>query len=125
MIKVWQRPLFAATYQPVNALGSPGRDAVTIRCCATTFKTLAPEHVVLIKKNVCSLLEPRLIADGFRVLNAGRAIYFPSHGRQGDFHRQFAEITLAARIGRAYTDLAGRGDEHVLDLVCPLAAKCP
>ena len=36
------------------------------------------------------LLEPRLKADGFNVLNKGVAIYFPSTGGQTKFHEQFA-----------------------------------
>jgi hypothetical protein len=64
------------------------------------LRTLAPEHVVLIKANVSAPLEPRLMADGFHVLNAGRSIYFPSHGRQGDFQRQFAEVAAAALVGK-------------------------
>jgi hypothetical protein len=64
------------------------------------LRTLAPEHVVLIKANVSAPLEPRLMADGFRALNAGRSIYFPSHGRQGDFQRQFAEVAAAALVGK-------------------------
>jgi hypothetical protein len=90
--------LVDATYQPVNALDQLGRNAVIVRdysLLGADLKALAPERVVLIKKNVCMLLEPRLVADGFHVLNAGRVIYFPSHGRQGDFQRQFAEIVLA------------------------------
>jgi len=32
------------------------------------------------------------IEDGFSVLNGGRAIYFPSHGRQTDFKNQFSAV---------------------------------
>jgi hypothetical protein len=46
--------------------------------------------VVLIKANVCRLLAPRLLADGFTVLNQGIDIYFPSHGNQPKFHQQFS-----------------------------------
>src|SRR6516164_7187501 len=53
--------------------------------------------LILIKGNVCRLLEPRLKEDGFNVLNAGRVIYFPSHGRQKDFHRQFAAVLESLR----------------------------
>ena len=91
--------LVDATYEPVNALSASGRDAVIVRdypLLHDDLKALAPERVVLIKKNVCVLLEPRLMAAGFRVLNAGRAVYFPSHGQQGHFHRQFAEIALVS-----------------------------
>ena len=57
--------------------------------------TLIPDRraaVVLIKANVRRVLEPKLVADGFRVLNNGRSIYFPSHGNQNRFHGQFAEV---------------------------------
>jgi hypothetical protein len=90
--------LVDATYQPVNALDASGRNAVILRdypLLRDDLNALSPERVVLIKKNVCMLLEPKLLADGFHVLNAGRAIYFPSHGRQRDFEYQFAKIALA------------------------------
>ena len=90
--------LVDATYQPVNTLGASRRNAVITRdypLLRNDLKRLVPERVILIKKNVCVLLEPRLLADGFCVLNAGRVIYFPSHGRQRDFERQFAEIVVA------------------------------
>ena len=53
--------------------------------------------LILIKENVCRLLEARLREDGFNVLNAGRVIYVPSHGRQNDFHRQFAAVLESLR----------------------------
>lgn len=43
--------------------------------------------LLLVKTNVCVLLEPRLVADGFYVINNGKRIPFPSHGWQGTFHR--------------------------------------
>ena len=42
--------------------------------------------IVLIKANVCRLLEPWLNEDGFNVLNRGSPVYFPSNGSQGEFH---------------------------------------
>jgi len=48
--------------------------------------------IVLIKANVCRLLEPMLKQDGFNVLNKGSAVYFPSNGRQPEFHTQFGAI---------------------------------
>ena len=51
-----------------------------------------PAPLILIKENVCRLLEARLREDGF-----GRVIYFPSHGRQKDFHRQFAAVLESLR----------------------------
>jgi len=53
--------------------------------------------LILIKENVCRLLEARLRQDGFNVLNAGRVVYFLSHGRQNDFHRQFAAVLESLR----------------------------
>jgi len=48
--------------------------------------------IILMKANVCLLLECRLTEDGFNVRNNGRVVYFPSTGRQKDFQRQFSEI---------------------------------
>jgi hypothetical protein len=48
--------------------------------------------LVLIKANVCRILEPKLTDDGFNVLNGGRITYFPSTGRQKEFQRQFSAI---------------------------------
>ena len=61
---------------------------------------LSPDRsvpLILIKENVCRLLEARLREDGFNVLNVGRVIYVPSHGRQNDFHRQFAAVLKSLR----------------------------
>lgn len=41
--------------------------------------------ILLIKVNVCRLLEPLLVQDDFRVLNQARRIPFPSSGNQGRF----------------------------------------
>jgi hypothetical protein len=54
--------------------------------------------LVLIKANVCRLLEPRLKKDGFRVLNKDRIIPFPSTGHQLDFDQQFREIVNAPQL---------------------------
>jgi hypothetical protein len=48
--------------------------------------------LVLIKATVCRILEPLLSKDGFRVLNRGGAIYFPSHGQQTKFKNQFGAV---------------------------------
>jgi hypothetical protein len=53
--------------------------------------------LILIKTNVCRILEPKLTDDGFNVLNRGWVIYFPGSGRQGDFHQQFSAV--AGRVG--------------------------
>ena len=48
--------------------------------------------LILVKKNVCELLEPRLTRDGYRVANRGRVVYFPSSGQQGKFREQIRPI---------------------------------
>jgi hypothetical protein len=91
--------LVDSTYQPVNGMDERRKTATIVgdySLLRDDLRSLAPEYIVLIKANVCSLLEPRLKADGFSALNAGRKIHFPSHGRQGDFHRQFADVAAPA-----------------------------
>jgi len=41
---------------------------------------------------VCELLEDRLVAKGFTVLNRGVRIPFPGSGQQGRFQREFAAV---------------------------------
>lgn len=86
-----------ATYEPVNVAGK-SRDRVIARDYDLLRKDLArmlPDRsvpIILIKANVCRLLDRRLRNDGFNVLNCGRVVHFPSTGRQRDFHRQFSAI---------------------------------
>jgi len=90
--------LVDATYEQVNKLSNAARDSVVVRDYPLLRDDLlgllrdqsAP--LILLKANVCRLLEPKLKEDGFNVLNNGGPIYFPSHGRQPDFHRQFRAI---------------------------------
>ena len=88
--------LVDATYQPVNLLSARERDAVIeadYPLLRDDLLSLLGEQrdtpVTVIKANVCRLVEPRLARDGFTVLNKGSVVYFPSHGQQGRFHRQF------------------------------------
>jgi hypothetical protein len=89
--------LVDATYEPVN-VGEKNRNAVIVRdypLLRDDLSEMLPDRsppVVLLKANVCRLLEHMLRGDGFNVLNKGRVVYFPSTGRQPDFHRQFTEI---------------------------------
>jgi hypothetical protein len=90
--------LLDATYEPVNELDDRSADRVIIRdyhllrddLAALLSDRSAP--IILMKANVCRLLEPKLAEDGFNVLNHGRAVYFPNNGRQPDFKRQFSAI---------------------------------
>jgi hypothetical protein len=102
--------LVDSTYEPVNALDKdePGRDLVIAQAypelCGDLKQLLATRWrevpLVLIKANVCKLLDPKLKEDGFNVLNTGRKVYFPSTGNQGHFDSQFRE-RFAARGFRA------------------------
>jgi hypothetical protein len=96
--------LVDATYQPVDKLGknaSHDRDEVITRdypLLLDDLVSLTPNRsipVVLIKANVCRILEPLLSKDGFHVLNGGKAIYFPSSGRQTDFKNQFGAVVTS------------------------------
>jgi len=91
--------LVDATYTQVDKLAKDAprdRDQVIVRdypLLLEDLSSLSPDRsvpVVLIKANVCRILEPLLIGDGFQVLNNGNAIYFPSHGNQTKFKSQFA-----------------------------------
>jgi hypothetical protein len=93
--------LVDATYQPVDKLdkgASQDRDAVIASdypLLLDDLASLTPDQsvpVVLIKANVCRILEPLLSKDGFTVLNGGKAIYFPSNGQQTNFRNQFRAV---------------------------------
>jgi hypothetical protein len=71
------------TYQPINK--DAKRDAVIVRdypLLRDDLAALLPDRavpLVLLKANVCRLLEPLLKRDGFNVINNSGV---PSHGRQ-------------------------------------------
>jgi hypothetical protein len=96
--------LVDATYEPVNQLTGSSRDRVIERdypLLCDDLATLISDRsipLVLIKKNVCKELEPKLVHDGFKVLNLGKGVPFPSTGRQKEFHQQFGAILASAGI---------------------------
>ena len=79
--------LVDATYEQVNKYDEPDADLVIVRdypqLCGDLKQLLATRWnevpLVLIKVNVCKLLEPKLKEDGFNVLNKGRRVYFSHH----------------------------------------------
>ncbi|BAQ16625.1 hypothetical protein GL4_1167 [Methyloceanibacter caenitepidi] len=93
-----------ATYEPVDKMSNTRRDAVIIRdypLLRDDLMNLAPDRsvpVILIKANICRLLEPMLSADGFNVVNRGGSIPFPSHGWQRVFGHKFAATLKAAEV---------------------------
>jgi hypothetical protein len=96
--------LVDATYQPVDKLGKSKKERTIVndypllRADLTSLLADPSVPLILIKANICRLLEPKLKADGFRVLNQGRIVYFPAFGKQNVFHRQFSEIARAASV---------------------------
>ncbi|WP_396604570.1 hypothetical protein ACFLEY_07205 [Bradyrhizobium sp. YCK136] len=87
--------LVDATYEQVDK--REGRDETILRdfpLLCDDLVRLSPDKTVpliLIKVNVCRLLGPKLLTEGFKVANQGREIYFPSHGNQPKFHQQFSD----------------------------------
>jgi hypothetical protein len=97
--------LVDATYEPVDGPTDTKRDQVILRdypLLRADLTAMLPGQsvpIILVKANVCRLLEPRLREDGFNVLNAGAEVYFPSSGQQNKFREQFGAIlkSLAVR----------------------------
>ncbi len=82
-------PLFSALMQQID---------VKLR---DDLKSLNPDQsaaIVLIKMNVCRLLEDRLSRDGFEVINRGQEIPFPSSGQQAKFRAKFSEVVRRAGL---------------------------
>jgi hypothetical protein len=89
--------LFDATYTPVNRSKGNARDAIILG----DFPLLVAElreyaghqtGIVLVKANVCGLLEPKLRDLGFNVLNQGMLIPFPSSGQQSKFRSAIQKV---------------------------------
>jgi hypothetical protein len=91
--------LVDATYEPVNTsdISSRERDAIIQRdypLLKADLKNLLFDHstpIILLKANVCRLLESKLLKDGFNVLNE-RPLPFPSTGHQIKFREQFRAL---------------------------------
>jgi hypothetical protein len=82
--------LVDATYRPVNSMSNDERDAVILedlpRLMRDVRECAKPNTgLVLVKMNVCDLLEERLANAGFNLLNRGVRIPFPSNGQQHKF----------------------------------------
>ena len=84
--------LLDATYLPVNkGLSTQERDNAILAGYSRLTQeivALSPAKTTplfLIKTNVCRLLEPKLLRDGFIVKNNGVVVPFPSSGQQGKF----------------------------------------
>jgi hypothetical protein len=96
--------LIDATYEPVDELSDAGRQKVIERdfqALCDDLKRSTPDRtalLILIKENVCRILESRLVREGFKVLNRGMVIPFPSTGHQKQFHEKFAAVCRSAAV---------------------------
>lgn len=91
--------LIDATYTPVNHdhLSQQERNRRILHDLPVLVEELrgyvaSNTGVVLVKANVCTLLEPVLTAHGFPILNRGRTIPFPSNGQQNRFREAVREV---------------------------------
>ena len=84
--------LLNPTYTPVNKLSDKEANKIIMSNYDNFKKDLLkfnPEKkipLILVKANICQLLEKPLIDDGFIVLNKGQMIPFPMHYHQERFH---------------------------------------
>jgi hypothetical protein len=96
--------LVDATYQPINGMNEAARELVIARdypLLRDDLAALLPDRsipIILIKVNVGRILEPKLVDDGFDVINRGSPVYFPSSGQQNKFKQQFASIMETAGL---------------------------
>jgi len=95
--------LVDATYEPVNTLKGARRDRTVERDYPALRDDLTrptPDRsapLILLKVNVCRILEPKLTRDGFNVLNRSVRLPFPSHHWQTEFHEKFGDILRHGR----------------------------
>jgi len=90
--------LVDATYTPVNKFQGKRRELTIL----SDYKNLTHDlknlcgnknpDVILIKANICRLLERKLRSDGFNVKNGGVIVPFPSNGQQKNFLREMNKI---------------------------------
>ena len=128
--------LIDATYEPVNHLKGTSRDNTILKSyddLMADLRTLGDPtqfNIILVKANVCRLLEYRLLTDGFKVKNKGVVIPFPSTGQQTNFYREIMQvmettnnynvpidqnelpITMKLTIGKGYSEVFKPGTKH-------------
>ena len=90
--------LVDTTYTPVNHLTKSKRNGVILgdyHSLVADLKKLSKKarpRIILVKANICRLLENKLIDDGLNVVNKGVVIPFPSSGQQGKFYREIKKF---------------------------------
>ena len=91
--------LVDATYTPVNRTKGKARDTIILGALPTLVEELkkyaaVETRLVLVKANVCTLLEPKLKKAGFNILNNGVKIPFPNR-----FHIRAFRDTIRSVLG--------------------------
>jgi hypothetical protein len=89
--------LIDSTYTLVNALNDKKADDIIEHNFDLLIRDLTQyagtgTGIVLVKANVCRLLEPKLAATGFNILNHGEIIPFPGTGQQGNFRAAILRV---------------------------------
>ena len=90
--------LVHATYKPVNRMTDKARNDTIISGyddLVYDLESLGNRYLirfVLIKANICRLLEPKLKKDGFKVVNNGVVVPFPSNGQKEAFRKKISEV---------------------------------
>ncbi|SIQ94709.1 hypothetical protein SAMN05920897_11925 [Alkalispirochaeta americana] len=89
--------LVDSTYKPINKMKYKERESTIL----SDFNNLIDDlesingiesQLILIKANICRLLEEKLKLKGFRVLNEEIVVPFPSSGQQKRFHIEISKI---------------------------------
>jgi len=90
--------LVDATYKQVNKLKGKIRDYTILSDYSSLIddlETLSPKKnvpIILVKANICRMFDERLTERGFKILNKGIIIPFPSHGHQKMFHSEMSKV---------------------------------
>ena len=85
-------------YQPINKLSDKQKKDLILKNYNNFLQDLHSlkinknTKIILIKKNICLLLEEKLKRDGFNVLNKGLIIPFPMHYYIKKFNNQLREL---------------------------------
>ena len=96
--------LIDSTYKQINDLRGKDRDNEILDdyvLLVEDLKEINPTKsipLILVKANVCKLLENPLTREGFRVLNDGVVIPFPSTGQQKRFHSKVLDVLTTEGI---------------------------
>ena len=96
--------LIDATYKQVNKLKGKMRNDTILadyKNLISDLKSINPNKnipIILVKANICKILDKRLSEEGFNIANKGAVIPFPSHGQQKRFHSKALEILSELRL---------------------------